>query len=102
MTLRSDDGVLPGFGPAPEPEPAPKMTPGERAADRIAHGIHPATKLALAGNGKTCGDCARLWDKWTPSGKHFYKCASMEMHNDGPDITKSWPACSLFKQKEVG
>lgn len=101
MDRRMSD-LLPGFDPPPEPEPAPTMTPGERAADRIAHGIHPATKLALLPGDRTCGDCGRLWLKVTPSGKQFWKCAAMEVHNDGPDMTKRWPACTLFKPKEVG
>ena len=94
--------TLPGFEPPPEAEAPPKLTPGERAADRIAHGIHPATKLALLPGDKTCGDCLSLWEKWTPSGKHFYKCAAMNLTNDGPDMTKRWPACTMYKPNEVG
>lgn len=94
--------LLPGFDAIPEPEPQPKLTPGERAAARIAQGIHPATKLTLIPGGKTCGDCGRLWEKWTPSGKHFYKCAAMNLRDDGPDMAKRWPACALFKDKEIG
>lgn len=94
--------LLPGFDPVPEPEPAPKLTAGERAAARIAAGIHPATKLPILPGDNTCGDCALLWSKWTPSGKHFYKCASLDLHNDGPDMTRRWPACTAFKPKEVG
>ncbi len=93
--------LLPGFDPIPEPEPKPKLTPGARAAERIAAGIHPATKLRLIPGDRTCGDCARLWWKAHPNGG-WWKCAAMNLSNDGPDMTKRWPACSLFKQKEIG
>mgnify|MGYP007112265926 CR=1 FL=1 len=87
---------LPGFDPAPEPEPRVKLTSGQKSAERISRGIHPASKLPLLPGDNTCGDCGRLWEKWTPSGKHFYKCSAMNLHNDGPDMTKKWPACTLW------
>ena len=68
-----------------------------RRREMIAKGIHPATRLPLAGNGKTCGDCVHLWQKHmnTFSG---WKCGliSRASQNDGPDMTRSWPACARF------
>lgn len=99
---------LPGFDPPPPPKDAPKaerLPQRERDRLAIAAGIHPATRLPLAGNDKTCGDCAFLRLKGHPSGKHWWKCGTPDPNSknhrgDGRDMTKRWPACAAFKPKD--
>ena len=101
--------VLPGFDPPPPPpqptEPKP-IRIQQRLIDaaRIQSGIHPATKLPLANNGKTCGDCALLREKFAGNGK-WWKCGtpdprSKNRRGDGRDMTKRWPACIAFQPKD--
>ena len=60
--------------------------------DRIAAGMHPATGVALADNGETCGTCGNL------RGSGYYKCALVKStHGAGTDIRRSWPACARWK-----
>lgn len=91
--------MLPGFA---APDPAPKRTPGRVAADRITAGVHPVTLLPLAGNGRTCGDCAFLREKHS-GGWHGWKCGTPDPRSrrrgDGPDVTKRWPACAAFAER---
>lgn len=99
-------------GTLPDPEPTPDLYEGmgqdaRRTAKRrelLASGIHPATKMRLSvtHSDKTCGECAHLWVKGVDSGKVFFKCTeASRLRADGlhgPDMRKSWPACSLFKE----
>ena len=96
-------------------EATPVVTPdmGHDAArtalrrNLIANGIHPATHLALLSGNKTCGDCAHLILKDGPmlgvgSGR-WWKCTqTLSPSGRGPDMTKSWPACSAFTPVEGG
>ncbi len=103
------DGVLPGF------DPPPSLPPSEEAAEpkpiriqrrlidqaMITAGVHPATKMPLADNGKTCGDCALLRQKQ----ETWWKCGtpdprSKNHRGDGRDMTKRWPACIAFQPKD--
>ena len=101
------DDLFGGALPDPEPRPDPYEGMGQdarRTAKRrelLAAGIHPATKTRLsdAHAGKTCGDCAHAWRK---SVNRFtgWKCDRAAAHGlDGPDIRKSWPACTLFEER---
>lgn len=70
--------VLPGFDTPPPPVDAPR--PGrlpqcERDQLSIASGIHPATRMTLANNGKTCGECSFLRAKHAGAGK-WWKCGT--------------------------
>lgn len=103
----SVDDVLPGFEPPapvvenarkPKPDPTPRRL---MDAAMIDAGIHPATKMPLANNGKTCGDCALLrlkqgqwWKCGTPDPR------SKNHRGDGRDMTKRWPACIAFQPKD--
>ena len=90
--------TLPGFEDLPEPIPAEKLSHKERNDQLIDNGIHPRTHLPILGNGKTCGDCKMLWQKFAGAGS-WWKC-SMPGRGDGPDMTKRWPACTAFTPKE--
>lgn len=94
-------GQLPD--PAPQPDPYAGMgQDARRTAKRrelLAAGIQPATKLPLsnAHAGSTCGACAHAWRKAVNSFAGW-KCDRAAARGlDGPDIRKSWPACTLFQ-----
>lgn len=98
-------GALPD--PAPQPDPYEGMGQDARRTarrrERIARGVHPVAPHMLAGNGKTCGDCAHLILKDGPMigagrGK-YWKCTKLLHHGRGPDMRKSWPACTLFEER---
>ena len=61
-------------------------------------GIHPATRLGLAGNGECCGTCVSHI-LIQPHNRTFHKC---ERHVLGisasaaSDIRVSWPACMAW------
>jgi hypothetical protein len=104
------DAVLPGFDPPPPHvegprKPRPDSTPRRLIdAAMIDAGIHPATKMPLANNGKTCGDCALLREKHA-GGFSGWKCGtpdprSKNRRGDGRDMTKRWPACIAYKPKD--
>lgn len=106
----SVDDVLPGFDPPPpagESERKPKPERVQRRlldAALIDAGTHPATKLPLANNGKTCGDCTLLREK-NAGGFNGWKCGtpdprSKNHRGDGRDMTKRWPACIAFQPKD--
>lgn len=67
----------------------------------IALGGNPAThmpllNLTVKGDTRTCGSCANLVRKETMTG-HVFKCVrARQTNNDGPDIVKRWPACTLY------
>ncbi|MEA1264230.1 hypothetical protein MicroSTF_14395 [Microbacterium sp. STF-2] len=100
------DGVLPGFDPPPPAKDAPKaerLPQHERDRLAIEAGIHPATRLRLAENGKTCGDCRWLRRK-SAGGWTGWKCGTPDPNSknhrgDGRDMTKRWPACAAFAEK---
>lgn len=91
--------TLPGFEEFPEPTPVEKLSHAERNQQLIDNGVHPRTKLPLANNGKTCGDCDLLYLKRAGGGQ-WWKC-HMPGRQDGPDMTKRWPACTAFSPKEA-
>lgn len=99
--------VLPGFDPSPPPADAPKAERmPRRARDQLAisNGIHPATRMPLADNGRTCGDCRFLRLKQEGNGS-WWKCGtpdprSKNHRGDGRDMTKRWPACIAFQPKD--
>lgn len=99
------DDVLPGFDPPPVDAPkAERLPQRERDQLAIANGIHPATRMPLAGNGRTCGDCRFLREKFAGAGK-WWKCGtpdprSKNHRGDGRDMTKRWPACIAFQPKD--
>ena len=95
--------VLPGFDP-PLPADAPKaerLPRRERDQLAIANGIHPATRMPLADNARTCGDCRFLrlkQDTWWKCGTPDPR--SKNHRGDGRDMTKRWPACIAFQPKD--
>lgn len=102
--------VLPGFDPPPpaaeraESHKPPRIQRRLLDTALINSGVHPATKMPLANNGKTCGDCALLREKFAGAGK-WWKCGtpdprSKNHRGDGRDMTKRWPACIAFQPKD--
>ena len=101
------DDVLPGFDPPPpsaetdESHKPPRIQRRLLDAALIDSGVHPATKMPLANNGKTCGDCAMVRLKqgqWRKGGPPVPR--SKNHRGDGRDMTKRWPACIAFQPKE--
>lgn len=72
-----------------------------RRKAEIALGGNPATHMPLLrldnpDNRSTCGGCANLVRKDFGS-SHVWKCVrAAQTNNDGPDMVKRWPACTLF------
>lgn len=89
--------TLPGFEDLPEPVPRERLTHAERVQQLLDAGVHPRTKLPLAGNGRTCGECGNLYLK-SAGGGSWWKC-SMPGRGHGPDMTKRWPACTAFTER---
>lgn len=89
-SLRLEFGVTP---------PERKLSVDERRTIRnrafIARGVHPATRVALAGNGETCGTCALSVAK--RRGKVYFKCSLRVTCGAATDIRKFWPACEKWK-----
>jgi hypothetical protein len=101
MTIPLFDGI-PDSDP-PAAEPAPKLSTDRRRTLKrqalLDAGIHPRTRLPLAGNGKTCGDCAHSELHYAGSATHgYWKCLLAGVTSGpGTDIRKSWPACTAYK-----
>ena len=82
----------------PDVEPVEQLSPDRKRTIRnnnmIAAGIHPATKMPLAGNGEKCGTCVAAYkvNKW-------WKCGLVPLtFGPGTDIRKSWPACVKWEE----
>ena len=104
LTSEEQAGMLPGMT-----EMVPTRIKGAtkdrdltiRRKAEIALGGNPAThmpllRLADPENRSTCGSCANLFRKDFGSG-HVWKCVrAAQTNNDGPDMVKRWPACTLF------
>lgn len=61
----------------------------------LERGVHPVTRLALAGDGHTCGDCANHVAR--SFSKTYHKCRLNETAGPATDIRVSWPACTQWK-----
>lgn len=95
MTLFDDDAV-----PFVPPEFAAPLSADRRRTIRnreaLAKGRHPVTKVALANNGKTCGDC----EHHVVAGGHakrYHKCEFNDTNGPATDIRVSWPACIRYE-----
>ena len=100
-----------GTIPHPEPQPDPYEGMGQNARrtakrrELLAAGVHPASgvRTSSAHADKTCGDCAHLWHK-RAGNFAGWKCDQAARTRadglDGPDMVKSWPACSLFEPRK--
>lgn len=68
----------------------------------LDRGVHPATRLPLAGvEGRTCGNCDQRWHK-SVKGFEGWKCDEARgVSNDGPDIRLWWPACVDWKAEQA-
>jgi len=66
-----------------------KLTIKNRAL--IANGYNPASRLALADNGETCGTCAHHVVHLR--NKVWHKCDLRFTFGPGTDLRISWPAC---------
>jgi hypothetical protein len=69
-----------------------------RQRSLLAAGVHPATGLALAGNGETCGNCAHLTGHSRT--RTYWKCDLVATtHGPGTDIRLGWPACIRWEPR---
>lgn len=92
------DQLFPGY---PDPEPKPEMSTGQRMRARqqaaIDHGTHPLTKLPLAHNDHTCGDCLHR----VRNERHYPKCDQTSMsRSEVSDCRAWWPACIAWTARE--
>lgn len=105
--------TVPLFDGFPDPEPPPDPYAGlghdarrtAKQRDMIAAGQHPATRLPLANNGRTCGDCEHFVIKDTGRRRRWFKCGK-QLHGDplwpiGTDLRKSWPACTAWAESNT-
>ena len=64
---------------------------------------HPATRCPVTDRG-TCGDCAHLILKDGPAlgvgAGRWWKCTQALKDGRGPDIVRSWPSCTAWRQRE--
>lgn len=100
-----EDGMLFGLGPIIQVRPRGLSKGADLTARRkaeIERGGNPVTHLPLLRasdphDTRECGDCANLYRKDFGSG-HAWKCkqAPSRSNDDGPDVVKRWPACTLF------
>jgi hypothetical protein len=77
-----------------------------RRRELLEQGIHPITKQPTRPDLGTCGDCANLVVKDIGRARHWFKCrltltVSHGSYPSGPDVRKSYPACTGFKSKEA-
>jgi hypothetical protein len=96
-----------------EPLPMPKLPAwfkgGTETQKRHAYaGRHPMGKRLLTSfptfgePTATCGNCGHF-KRVRNNSKIYSKCALIpETHGPGTDIRRMWPACELWKEKEVG
>ena len=101
-----DDGLL--FDPTPFEVPQPDLSGllGQdarrtaRRRARIESGMHPVRELPLHPEGGTCGGCAHLILKDGPAigvgAGRWWKCSETLHGGHGPDMRKSWPACTEY------
>ena len=102
-----DDGALFDATPyeaPPQPDPYEGMGQDARRTARrrelLEQGIHPITKRPTRPDLGTCGDCANLVVKDIGRKRHWFKCdlaLSGDVYPTGPDVRKSYPACTGFK-----
>ena len=93
VTVRDPDRyVTPGMGQDA------RRTARRRAL--IEDGVHPATRFPLTGLG-SCGDCAHLILKDGPAlgagAGRWWKCTQALKDGRGPDIVRSWPSCTAWR-----
>ena len=84
--------------PLPDPGPVERLSAGRRLTIRnnglLAAGIHPATRVPLAGTDETCGSCVHHHAYDYHNGR-FHKCdlhGLGESHSAASDVRVSWPA----------
>jgi hypothetical protein len=97
-----------------EPTPDPYQGLGQdarrtaRRRELLAQGIHPITKRPTRPEFGTCGDCAHLLVKDIRPDRRWFKCeltltgGSPAYYGTGPDVRKSYPACSAFQPAAGG
>lgn len=68
------------------------------AEDALPKSVQEMHKLYGAHAGRTCGECAHLFDSGHGSGrKRYYKCElSRVTRGPGTDWRKHWRACGRF------
>ena len=69
-----------------------------RNAD-LARGVHPVTRLALAGGDHTCGECDHAIVN--RCARNYYKCDLNVSRGPVTDIRLSWPACTAWKPADA-
>lgn len=105
-----DADDCPGCYPDPG-RPVPLKVPGESEDARrtranrelLERGVHPATRVALADNGRTCGGCIHAVQV-QPGARSFWKCDQHRLglsRSGASDIRVSWPACTRFEAEGI-
>lgn len=92
------------FDGYPDPERPPELTTGQKIRNRqqkyIDQGVHPLSRLKLAGNGHTCADCVH---RILVGGhaKSYPKCDQTSMSNsETSDCRAWWPACTAWTPRQ--
>lgn len=87
------------FDPGPVELPDRQLSYGRRLTIRrrqmLDRGIHPITRLPLAGNDETCGSCAHHRLRGNVAGR-FHKCDLNLTGGPATDLRVSWPACTRW------
>lgn len=89
--------------PADQEQPrAEKLSPDrartQRAAQRIARGIHPFGLKLRTPAGETCGGCKHLHAVESNTRRAFFKCDLRgDSRGPGTDCRKKWPACEKWE-----
>lgn len=88
------------FDGYPDPPAPPKLTAGQKLRNRqqmlIDQGVHPLTKLRLANNDHTCGDC--IHRVLVRMANAYPKCDQTSMsHSETTDCRAWWPACTAWQ-----
>ena len=92
------DELFDEYGPRTAPDSPTRRRTIRQAAD-LRRGIHPATRVALAGNGETCGTCVHAIVQ-RHNRRNYWKCDLMPITaGAGSDIRISWPACTKWEDR---
>ncbi len=77
----------------------------KRQREQLAAGVHPATGMRLLAADQpppTCGACANAV-RVEAGNRRVWKCRRHDLgmsHSAASDIRVSWPACTLYEQRE--
>lgn len=86
------ESLFPGYEPVDTTGMGADAKTTAKQKAMIKAGTHPATLRPIPDTGgKTCGDCAHLWQK----DRRWFKCDATP---HAYDMRKWWPACDTYKE----